>query len=264
MIAAAGSVDGRSYVQQRRYADVHARVEDLSQHLIRIHGTATTRRRRIAVMLKRTVIAFFLVALMVAAVSVVGCSEAEQGQLPTYNLGDEWTYEASIDGSDYTISIELMGQDVVDDYDCWVFKETYDPAYMGMSTAIVKYYKSNLYEATREASGSIAGVPFTVTVEHSYLPMSPYFPLAVGNELPVEETAKTTTTSQGDTETETETIMHNYRIEKIEEVKVDAGTFKCFKITDGDSIEWYSDKVKQSVKWTDEHGNKAELVSYTV
>lgn len=215
-------------------------------------------------MLRRMVLVLSLVALVIAGGMSVGCSEAKQGQLPTYEVGDTWTYEESYEGSYYSVTFEVTGESRVDGRDCWTIRQTYDPAFMGIGSSTVKCDKANLFPLLGQASGSMLGVPFTLSVKYTYQPAdASYYPLEVGMEVSVEETSETTYTSLGETETESETVTHHYKVEAVEEVKVEAGTFKCFKITDGDATIWYSDKVKQDVKRIEEDGTVQELTSYS-
>jgi hypothetical protein len=217
-------------------------------------------------MLKRVVIAFCVTVLLIAAVNSVGCGKAKEGQLPTYKVGTTWTYELSYGGSYYSFTYEVTGEGSVNGRDCWILKETITPALYGITSATEKYDKANLFPLQSQASGSTMGVSFTTSIAYSYQPAdASYYPLEVGMEVTVTETNTTTTTVAGQaTDPQTETITHDYKVEAVEEITVTAGTFKCFKITDGNATIWYSDKVKQDVKRIENDGTTQELTSYSV
>ena len=79
------------------------------------------------------------------------------------------------------------------------------------------------------------------------------------------------TTYMGETETDSVTETTIFKVEKVEEITVDAGTFNCFRIVeydeDGNKLNtyWHSDTVKQNVKEINhEDGSTVELKSYSL
>lgn len=217
---------------------------------------------------KRVAIVLSVAALLIATVIGLGCSKAKEGRLPTYKVGDKWTYEGVVEGSRYSITLEVTGESTVEGKDCWVVKQTYSPAFMGITSGTVKYDKSNWFAVDTQVTGSMQGITFSGSVVHSYDPSdAACFPLELGREVGVTETTTRTATAAGTTKKTTETKTHTYKVEAVEEITVEAGTFKCFKITDGASIRWYSDKVKQEVKSSIEEAGITmvmQLTSYSV
>jgi len=98
------------------------------------------------------------------------------------------------------------------------------------------------------------------------------YPREVGKEYERIETETTTTTVMGETQTDTETNSYTYKVEKMEQIAVPAGTFRCFKVVQYDeagtplTTVWHSDRTKQfQVKEIDhETGEVTELVSYSL
>jgi hypothetical protein len=217
-------------------------------------------------LLKRVAILLSVAALLTAGMIGVGCSKAKEGQLPAYKVGDTWTYEEMMEGSYYTVTYEVTGEDEVDGMDCWTVKQTISPEFMGMSSMTAKIDKANLFPLQGQGSGSMMGMPFSVAMDYSYQPSdASYYPLEIGEEVSVTETHATTATVAGQTgDPETETKTHVYKVEAKEEITVEAGTFTCFKITDGDATIWYSDKVKQDIKRIEDDGSTQELTSYSI
>jgi hypothetical protein len=219
-------------------------------------------------LLKRVAVVLSVATLLIASVIGIGCSKTKEGQLPTYKVGDTWTYEGVVEGSHYSIAFEVTGESTVGARECWVIKQTYSPAFMGITSGTVKYDKSNWFVVDTQVSGSMQGITFSGSAVHSYDPSdASLFPLELGREVGVTETTTRTTTAAGKTQTKTETKTHTYKVEAMEEITVEAGTFKCFKVTDGASIRWYSDKVKQEVKSSIEEAGITmvmELTSYSV
>jgi hypothetical protein len=94
------------------------------------------------------------------------------------------------------------------------------------------------------------------------------FPLAVGKEFTVEETAYVEGT-QYEQPLNTKT-KYVYRVEAIEDIRVDAGTFRCFRIVKYDELGetkigtgWISDEVKQWPVKTDFDGSSGDLWATT-
>ena len=216
-------------------------------------------------MSKRGIIALCLASLLIAGAITIDCGRAEEGQLPTYKVGDTWTYELEYEGSYYEMTYEVTGDTVVGGRDCWIVKATWTPSLVGVSSGTGKYDKASLFPLFEQASGSVMGVPFTGTNSYSYDPANAsFFPLEVGKEVTVGETSEITAAVLGEEDTSTETKTHHYKVEAVQEITVEAGTFKCFKITDGDVTIWYSDKVKQDVKRIEDDGSVMELTYYSV
>ncbi len=97
------------------------------------------------------------------------------------------------------------------------------------------------------------------------------YPLEVGKIFSGTKTETTTVTALGETETETETNTYTLEVEKIEDIAVAAGIFKCFKVVKYDehgrvdTTSWYSDNTKAYVKRiVSESGDIIELQSYSV
>jgi len=130
--------------------------------------------------------------------------------------------------------------------------------------------KATLRDIKGQTSGKYLGAPVTSTFDTAYQGSSKY-PLKVGKEVTITATTTMTTTVSGESETETEVDTYTFRVERIEDITVPAGTFRCFKIVEYDEHgtvsdeEWYADEPKINVKSIDhETGEIMELKSYSV
>ncbi len=199
----------------------------------------------------------------------------KEGVLPTLSIGDKWVSKALFEGIEYEAILEVTSDDVVDGKDCYVMEGSIEPPMMGIISSVsMKVDKATMFPVRTQASGEVEGLPFIVAVSYSYeVPGTPYYPLELGKETQVIETTTTTTTMMGKTETATATNTFSFKVEKIEEITVPAGTFKCFKIVKYDETGtpvvtyWDSDRVKHyQVKSIDHQGGgvEEELVSYSI
>jgi hypothetical protein len=151
----------------------------------------------------------------------------------------------------------VTSQGRVNGRDCWIVEFYITPAYMDVSYGIEYYDKSSQLELKSLING--------IEDVYSYQPSdASYFPLEVGKQVTVTETDTETRMTGGHSETNTTTDTYTYSVEAVEEITVPAGTFKCFKVTDGSSSVWHSDKVKNSVKEIDEDGTRWVLGYYSV
>jgi len=197
----------------------------------------------------------------------------QEGALPTLNLGDRWVYTITTDGHRHTWTEEVTGEEMLAGRDCYVDDVSIDPPFAGIvSSARGWFEKETLMTLGLQMSGEFMGFPYVVSEDTSY-EGPPLFPLEVGKQVESTVTSTVTMTIMGETETETETSSSTLEVEKIEDITVTAGTFRCFKIVRYDEYgtavwtTWYSDKVKNSrgVKSIDnETGETMELQSYSV
>lgn len=199
----------------------------------------------------------------------------KEGVLPTLSIGDKWVSKALFEGIEYEAILEVTGDGIVYGKDCYVMEGSIEPPMMGIISSVsMKVGKATMFPVKTQASGEVEGLPFIVAVSYSYeVPGIPYYPLELGKETQVIETTTTTTTMMGKTETATATNTFSFKVEKIEEITVPAGTFKCFKIVKYDETGtpvvtyWDSDRVKHyQVKSIDHQGGgvEEELVSYYI
>jgi len=205
-------------------------------------------------------------------------------EVPTLKVGDKWVVEYTNTGSvwpkldSFTYTMEITGEDTIDGKDCYVMEYSYNPSTVNAweDFESIFYISKTTYDDYRiQLMGTINSVPISSVITYSYdYPEEPYWPLEVGKEVKQVKTETTTQTYMytGETEmypaTKTTTI---FKIEKVEEITVEAGTFNCFKIVEYDACgderntDWYSDTVKQNVKVIDYvFGYTGELKSYSV
>ncbi len=146
----------------------------------------------------------------------------------------------------------------------------------GMESMTARMDKSTLEVLHAQTRGEVNGVNYSavVTSQQQYLDGT-YWPLVVGKETKLVETRTTVVSYLGESgmqdETGTETNTWTYTVDRVEEITVTAGTFRCFVIVkrddSGDKVQtdWYSDKVGRYVKRTEhESGDTTELKSYSL
>ncbi len=224
-----------------------------------------------------------LILILLSASFIIGCSSSgEDGfelppelkdDLPILEIGDKWTIKGSSGGIDYTMTLEVTNEDVIEDKDCYVVVSIIDPPLMGaIREATVSFDKETMETLTSHTSGNYQGDVFdqitTYTYTHSELP----YPLSLGKKWTVTETESTFSTFGEQFESEIETNTFTYEVEAIEEITVPAGSFECFKIVKYDDEEsivetsWQSPLIKQfSIKQIEQDTEDVmELTGYTV
>ncbi|MBN2098902.1 MAG: fibronectin type III domain-containing protein [Dehalococcoidia bacterium] len=192
-----------------------------------------------------------------------------EGQLPVIKIGDKWTFEEVMDSVYYSCIYEVTGEGKVGDQDCWIMEFSYSPSFLGISEGSQRVSKATWDILQLQTSMTWEGMSATAAGVCLYVPSgTSLFPLKVGSQFTRTETLTMTVTVLGETETTTDTQVHTYKVQGVEEITVQAGTFVCFKITDtvGTRVStlWYSDKAKTFVKEIAADGSTTELKSYLV
>jgi len=198
------------------------------------------------------------------------------GNLPKLVEKDKWMCRFTSKGIGYTMTTEvtdtagLSGAGL-----CYVLEASISPPNeYGISKAVTWIDPFTFDMLKIESSGIYQGslVSLKTSYTYRYATDCTRYPLKVGKELEVEAVAINTMTAMGKTQTTTETNSYTYSVEKIEQIIVPAGAFKCFKIVQhsktGQLVRtfWVSDQAKHhEVKEIDhETGDVLELVSYSV
>ncbi len=219
-----------------------------------------------------------LILLAALSVGILACggdddeTKAEQaGQLPDIQVGDRWDYKAITDGVEHHLTMEVIEDDNADEL--FIIRMTIDPPLEGMiDEATARFDRELLLPLWAKMSGEMEGEAFTAEIETTYEIVSgTRWPIEVGREITITESATTNIKLGDETHTEAETETTTYKVEAQEEITVEAGTFECFRSVkydeDGEKLEtmWHSDRVKSNVKVIDhETGEIQELVSYSV
>jgi hypothetical protein len=207
-----------------------------------------------------------------------GETKAAEGQLPTYQVGDEWVWGYLMNDTTYILTEEVTGDETVAGRECYVIRMSFDPVMSQTHDSIVytvtdmNYWADKataLFGVKMETVVSGNGQTFTSSEIYSYEPWANLFPLEIGK---VVEADKTTTQYSGDNQIGDPIVStEKYIVDSKENVTVTAGTFNCWKIImyDGDgnitNTMWYSDQVKSCIKTTDASGNTLmQLNSYSV
>jgi len=221
--------------------------------------------------------AVIAVALVVALVIPTACAKLakfEEGVLPTLSIGDRWVSRVVFQGVEYTMTSQVSGEEVSDGNDCYVIDSSINPPFMGLLGRLRETIdKATMFPATQQMSGEYMDMPLLIAISyaHEFLGERLY-PLAVGKEIKVIEAKTTTRTLTGETETNTVAATYTYKVDKMEQITVPAGTFRCFKIIKFDeantvvSSYWTSDQVKQIHVKSLHHetGEVHELLSYSI
>jgi len=231
----------------------------------------------------RKVLGVLLVFCLLAATPLLlpACDEEDEaleGQLPAYQVGDQWVWSYVMDETTYTLTEEITEEETVEGRDCYVTDMLFDPV-MSWTTddvvSTVTSMKSWSDKATvlcgvkMESQVTVNGEAFTFTETYSYDPWTSLFPLEIGKEIEMEKT--TIQYYNGSQLGDPTVTTEKYKIDSKEDVTVAAGTFSCWKaiMYDGeDNVTqtiWYSDEVESGVKATDADGNTImELQSYSI
>ncbi len=223
----------------------------------------------------RKVVSLVYAIIVIIGLLVVGCDSGDdkkEGALPVLTVGDTWIQRGLVEGIEYTLTTEVVGEDVVDGRECYVSERTSEPPLFGViSNMTIKQDKATLDIVRIQFSEEMQGEPFIMAASFSYVYSEPKFPFQMGNTWEEIETQRSTVTEMGDITTEEQQPTYTYTIEKMETITVPAGTFKCFKIVqygDGSPLEvyWKADSVKLfDVKTYDyEDDETMELISYSV
>lgn len=200
-------------------------------------------------------------------------SGGAEGALPILNVGDKWVSVVTDKGIEYTRTTEVIGEAVIDGKDCYVVEESLEPPFRDIVSSVTqKWEKATMTPIRVESSGEYMDMPFVAVISVSCeYPDGFPFPLEVGKEFKIIRTETRTVTTMGEIQTEIVTNVYTHKVEKMEQITVPAGTFKCFKKVkydeDGTAIStsWYSDSTKSSVKLINhETGDIVELVSYSL
>lgn len=228
----------------------------------------------------KKVLGVLLVLCLSATTSLLfsACQEKEEGQLPTLQVGDQWVWTFVMEGSTYTLTEEVTGEEPVEGRDCYVIEMSFDPVMSSTHDGVVyttigmRYWIDKttcLLGVKHEYTTSADEQTYTSSLVYSYDPWASLFPLEVGNEVETEKSA--THYFEGEQYGEIESSIEKYTVVGKENVTVIAGTFNCWKITYYDSTSdttqtmWWSDEAKTMVKSTDQDGNTImELQSYSV
>ena len=222
--------------------------------------------------LRKKVSIIVLIPLLITTMfSAISCGETK-AQLPEYKIGNQWVYKMEYQGLIHDITIDVTDTDFIDSKECYVTVWNYQPALEGVITNMSVWIdKAIIYPIRTQMTGTMMGLPYSAIVNSSYVfHDQEWWPVEVGKEIRISGTKNRTTKALGLENKETETKTSTYEVVRMEEVKVLAGTFNCFKIVEHDetgmklSETWYSDDVKNDVKYINyEEGYTIELKSFS-
>jgi hypothetical protein len=203
-----------------------------------------------------------------------GTLTVKEGALPTLHIGDQWVFRMIEEGTAYTMTKTVTGEEEVNGKDCYVVQVTFDPEWCGWIPERTEWWEKarpNNVILRWQFSAELEGATVTSTSRFSKATTgSPLWPMKVGNELTERVTIDKTDERLGRTITDKEEFTYRIKIEAIETITTPAGNFKCFKMVfydGGEAINelWYSDQAKQTVKEKNLITDYSlELLSYSV
>ncbi len=223
-----------------------------------------------------------LIFILLTLIFLPGCSSNDEdvfeltseqiNTLPILEIGDKWAIKGPSEGTDYTMTLEVTNEDVIDGKDCYVITSIIDPPMMGsIDEATLCFDKETLQTLASYTSSKYLGKIFEQIKSYIYTYSSFPYPLSVGKRWTITETESTSSIWGEDFDSEIEANVYTYEVESIEEITVPAGTFECFKVVkydDTDSImetSWKSPLVKSDVKQLEQDtGDVMELTGYSV
>jgi hypothetical protein len=209
----------------------------------------------------------------VAVGGLSGTLAISEGLLPTLYVGDNWVFTEIYKGITYTRTETIMGEEGMEGKDCYVKKITYDPPLDGWILEETQWLeKATLNPVVSLISTTLgaAGLKMTRIVIYSREGTGTEWPYEVGNEFTVKTSWERTDFVSGQPFVATGDSTITYKCTNVEEVVVEAGTFRCFKIIAYENGQptteyWHSYQAKTFVKTrgvTDAH--TTELLSYSV
>ena len=209
----------------------------------------------------------------VAINDLQGTLVISEGLLPTLYAGDTWVFTETYKGITYTRTETITGEEGMEGKDCYVKKITYDPPLDGWIVEETQWLeKATLRPVVSLISTTLgaSGLKMTRMVIYSREGTGTEWPYEVGNEFTIKTSWERTDFVSGEPFIATGDSTITYKCTNVEDVAVEAGTFKCFKIIAYENGQatteyWYSYQAKTFVKTrgvTDAH--TTELLSYSV
>ena len=119
--------------------------------------------------MKKFCYVIILTALVSAIIFTAGCIE-KQGGLPTLKIGDQWAVQFSSEGTMYTVTSEVIGEDTIVEDTVYLVQRSIVPSTSGVTDISIGINKETLRPATMEMSGEFMDEPLLVTINYSYDP----------------------------------------------------------------------------------------------
>jgi hypothetical protein len=209
----------------------------------------------------------------VAINDLSGTLEISEGLLPTLYVGDTWVFTEVYKGITYTRTEIITGEEGMEGKSCYVKKITYAPPLDGWILEETQWLeKATLRPVVSLISTTLgaSGLKMTRMVIYSREGTGTEWPYEVGNEFTVKTSWERTDFVSGEPFIATGDSTITYKCSDVEDVAVEAGTFRCFKIIAYENGQptteyWHSYQAKTFVKTrgvTDAH--TTELLSYSV
>jgi len=209
----------------------------------------------------------------VAINDLSGTLVISEGLLPTLYAGDTWVFREVDKGNTYTRTETITSEEGMEGKDCYVKKITYNPPMDGWILEETQWLeKATLRPVVSLISTTLgaSGLNMMRSVIYSREITGTEWPYQTGNEFSIKESWERTDFISGQPFVATGDSTITYKCTDVEDVTVEADTFRCFKIIAYENGQatteyWYSYKAKTFVKThgiTDAH--TTELLSYSV
>jgi hypothetical protein len=197
--------------------------------------------------------------------------------LPQLHIGDQWIYRQIEEGTTYTRTETITGQERIGNNDCYVEKLTFVPPYRGEPELTQWRDKATLSVVQQEyttVNPSLWNETVKRLGECSSQVTGNEWPYKVGNVFTVSRSCKVTDVIDSGNHTgnysASESSVTAFRVTNLEEIEIGSEKLTCFKTvaSEGGNATfeyWYSDKAKAYVKHVSlDDGFTDELLSYSL
>jgi hypothetical protein len=105
-------------------------------------------------MRKLLMVSLFCCLLAATSLLLPACEGVKkEGKLPTYHVGDTWTWSYAMDGTTYTLTEEVTGEETVEGRVCYVIDMSFNPVISYTQGGVVSTITSMTYWGDK-ATGS--------------------------------------------------------------------------------------------------------------
>jgi hypothetical protein len=202
-----------------------------------------------------------------------GILEISEGLLPTLYAGDTWVFREVYKGIEHIKTETILREESMEGKPCYVMQVKYDPPLDGWIHEETKWIdKATHYPVFSRVSATLSasGTTMTRLVSYSREGASNRWPYQVGNEFTVKTSWIITDFLDAESFTDRGESTVTYNCVGIQDIAVEAGTFRCFKTVAYENHQatyeyWYSDKAKTRVMTRGiTNAHTIELISYSV
>ncbi len=185
---------------------------------------------------------------------------ASEGIFPTWYSGDTWTYKVSTELGTSELTYSVRGETTYENSNIYLVRVSGKimAGNSGQETQFTNddfIKKETLSVLEEERSGIVNSTTFSRRIKFDdEIVEGTQWPLQVGNTWKVRSNQTITTRNGLLISDEIVDVVRNFTVESMEDVTIDAGDFRCFKIVERNEqmevvgTSWYADKIKREVK----------------